>query len=1680
VTSTVTIQAAGTVQVLSLGNDAYLWVNPYGGLWSAPPNWLDATTGAAAGSAPGVGNAVTVTGGTNQNFTNIIGTGGASQLSINNDVLLWGTIAIIGAVGLSASADLELDGGASLAAGSLSLANGASLEVGGGSTLTVSGGAAVAAGFLVAIDGSTVQLGGLIANAVNTGYPAGTGLIAVDDDSSIEVGATGGAALGAITIDAGLSTAVTGAIDGNLIVNGVLGVQADGALTIDTSDPFGTGQSIGGGGTLVMSENSLLTLGVADSAAIAFGGPAGTVVLDVLPSGTINGFSAGDIIKVAGRGSAVATGLIYTQTSIGIATLTLTKGGQPVGTLTLAGNYAGDLFHLSLDTSGDGLITLQTIGSAPVQPSLIIGTAGYDVLTATANNQTLTGLGGDDSLGAAGFTGIDFQDTSANENGGTITSFGTSDVIDLTDMNPATVSVTYIPGTNALATLVVTDGTHTVTMGISFTSGLPAGFFSTGTDGAAGTDVRFVGANTDVYLFVGVPGGGYGTASEWQDITTGTVATAAPSYGNTVTISGGSGGYTDVTGNGFAASLATSGSVLLWGSLNAGSKLAGVSGLLTQTGTLALDGGAALVLAGSASIGGLLEIGGGSTVTAATGLTFTSNSASLLAIGGSSARFPSVAGVGGGTQYDSSVIGVDKTSSIAFGATGTAAAGALTIESGMIVDLGGSIDGNLVVAGVLVVAGTLAVAPFGLPAPTVTGTGTIELTYGDTLSLAGPASTAILFSQTQGASYSSDTETLALPATLPTGAITGFAAGDVITVGLIVTNLTYTQIGNVGRLTLVDGGTTLGVLTLSGNYAVGQFQVQLLANGVSSAITYAATPSATGGNSVSGTTDSYTWNNTSGGNWSNASDWTDTTAGGTATAAPGASNAVIINDNTGAWTPQIIYGPGAAASLSITGGANTILMWNMTITGLFSVADYGTAASDVALYSGANLSAGSLSVTSLLRVTSASLLTVIGSGTGTFISGNLSVGSDSAVRVEGGASVISGTVAVDGTSSVEFGTAGTAKSGTLAIDYGQAPTLQGSAVIAANLVVNGSLLVYSATIEGFGGAVGSITGSGTITIGALGPSGSLILNATDTPAIDFEPYNVNGVGYAFESLELESSLRVGTIAGFIAGDTIIIEQDVTGATFVQTTGTQGILTLTDGAATVGTLTFAGNYAGSLFQVDIAPATGVATISLQAAAAAAGSAAASTNGHAYSWIGVSGGSWTTASNWQDTTTNTTPTTVPGSGNVVLIAGSIGVGQYTTVSGNGAAVDFTVTGNVLLTGQVSVAGSVHVSTGSGPAAVLTLQTGAKLTAGGSTEIFGRMEVEDGSSATMPGYALLYGASLLVLDGSTVQAGGLIGDSAGDVIAVDANSVMKIGTSATTAAGTLTVASGAPAEFSGLIYASLVDNGLLWVAGGGTLFIDMTATAESDPYASAPTISGSGILVLAEGSTLGLGVADSTPILFDGPNAALDLIALPTATISGFAVGDQIQVDQTVTGLTYRQVTASTATLTLTNGTSTVGVLNLAGSYAGNEAFQLDAAANGDMAVITLQSLLVAPAQPKLIPGTYGADDLVATANGQTITGNGGGDILSGGIYTGIDFKDYSAYLSGSAIQDFATSDMIDFLDMNPATATETYTNGVLSVTDGTHAAVLGLTFASTPASGSFHIASDGASGTKLTWS
>jgi hypothetical protein len=223
--------------------------------------------------------------------------------------------------------------------------------------------------------------------------------------------------------------------------------------------------------------------------------------------------------------------------------------------------------------------------------------------------------------------------------------------------------------------------------------------------------------------------------------------------------------------------------------------------------------------------------------------------------------------------------------------------------------------------------------------------------------------------------------------------------------------------------------------------------------------------------------------------------------------------------------------------------------------------------------------------------------------------------------------------------------------------------------------------------------------------------------------------------------------------------------------------------------------------------------------------------------------------------------------------------------------------------------------------------------------------------------------------------------------------------------------------------------------------------------------------------------LGAADSAAISFAGPNSVLVLGKVQTGTISGFAAGDQIEIEQGVTGVSYKAGSGGTGTLTLTNAAGSVGTLTLAGSYS-SSAFHVDAAAGGGSAVITLQSLGVAVTPPRLIQATAAAELLTATANGQTITGGGGGDTLSGGKFTGLDFKDLSANLNGSVIRDFAASDIIDFRDL--LLTGVKYSGGTLTVSNATHTETLSVGFATVPMSGSFHIAGDGGSGSKVTWS
>ena len=1564
-------------QALAVNSGTLSWANPYGGLWSTVANWQDMLLGTVAATAPTSLSTVIIAGGAGDNFTNIAGTGSAAQMSISGDVLLWGTVGLSGGLTSAAGSELDLDGGASISAAGLTLATAATMSAVDNSSATITSTATLANGTLLAASGSSIRLGGLVAN----GLGLNTGLVAVDDSSSIEIGSTGNASAGAITIDKGQSAAISGALDGNVVVNGTLAVQAGGMLAIDQSDPFGSGQTIAGTGTLQIGEGSELLLGVADSAAIRFAAPAGTLVANSIPTGQISGFASGDTITLAG----LATGLRFTQTTPSLATLTLLKGAAIAGKLTLAGNYTTSLFHIRLTATGTAYITLQATGIVPVQPSLLSGTAGSDSLTATANNQTLTGLGGNDTLSGGTFNGITFSDSSASLNGSTITAFALTDTIDLVDVKAAAAVATFTPavysasGPPVPATLVVNDGTHSATMTLAATVALPAGVWSAGSDGTGGTALKYIVLNTDAYAFTPLAGDSVGVAGNWRDTTLGATATAAPGLGNAVTLMGGS-SYADVGGTGVAASMSVTGDILLLGTVNVGSATLGTSGALTQNGTLALDTGASLQFGGTATVGGLLLIGGGSKF-AASGLG--GAGASIVAVGGSTVQFGTV------TSVPALTLATDAASSIELGTAGKAKAGSVTVDAGITASLGGTIDSSLVVNGTLVTSGrSLTVSAFGQGTASVSGSGLLMIDGGGTLTLGGSDSTAIQFTQSGG--------TLALGSSLPTGVVSGFGKGDAITIGRPVTAIAYSV---AGTLSFLNAGTTIGTMTIAGQYAPQQFQLLVAPTGLSGTVVCAPVPNAIGGGQISTGNDSYGWTGSGGGAWSNAASWIDSTTGRTPAAAPGAGDPVVIQGVPGSSAPQIITGPGAAASLQIYGSANTILAGTFGIGGQFYVA--GAMGSGAALVSGAQLTAASFSDYSSVTISGGSTLAVSGAGGGsTAIVGGLAVIGGSTVRANGGVDIGGGTLGVDATSMFEAGSAGAAAIGAVTIDAGQTTTIEENGTIAARLIVNGLLNASNATIQGFGGSPGTISGTGTIVVGTSVGPGRLTLRSADSATLLLSrPGDI---------LEIQGALPTGAIGGFAGPDTIQIDRAVTGISFMQTNGLQGTLTLTNGGAAIGSLTLLGNYAGSQFQLDVAAPTGFGTISLL------------------------------------------PTTVAAATSVANLT----VGQYT-----------------LLAGQTTVSGTLAVSGG-------TLALAGATLAASTATISGVLEAGATSSATIASTATLSGGSLEALNGSTMQLGGLLGGGSGNVLAVDGNSSIRIGSSSAVA-GAVTVGAGNTAVLNGSIYGNVVVNGTLAAPGGGSLFIDMTGTAASNPYDATSTIGGTGVLAITQGGTLALGAIDTATIQFNGPNATLALGAIPSGKINGFYAGDQIVLDQTLTGVSYTQVTPTAAVLSLRNGTAMVGTLNLTGNFTGS-LFHLDPAANGASATITLQTLGLAAMQPTLIQGTNLPELLTATANGQTITGGGGSDTLNGAGFGSLVFKDTTANTAFDTIQNFAASDIVDLIDLKSATATVKFTNGTVAVSDGTRSGSFALSFAATPATGTFHVSSDGGSGTKLTWS
>jgi hypothetical protein len=177
------------------------------------------------------------------------------------------------------------------------------------------------------------------------------------------------------------------------------------------------------------------------------------------------------------QATAAEAGAGIYNTGGGNTTLEITSGG----TATLNSNDSTLTVKLDASTNLalDKLGFITAIGAA----------AGNDTITAGGAKQTLESTGGNDTLVGSTAFGDTFLGTSAGLAGDTISGFGGSDAIDITDMVSSNVQpYVFNAATNQLS---LTDGTHSLTLTFagSYTA---ASFTAPVSDGHTGTLIKFV------------------------------------------------------------------------------------------------------------------------------------------------------------------------------------------------------------------------------------------------------------------------------------------------------------------------------------------------------------------------------------------------------------------------------------------------------------------------------------------------------------------------------------------------------------------------------------------------------------------------------------------------------------------------------------------------------------------------------------------------------------------------------------------------------------------------------------------------------------------------------------------------------------------------------------------------------------------------------------------------------------------------------------------------------------------------------------------------------------------------------------------------------------------------------------------------------------------------------------
>jgi hypothetical protein len=1101
----------------------------------------------------------------------------------------------------------------------------------------------------------------------------------------------------------------------------------------------------------------------------------------------------------------------------------------------------------------------------------------------------------------------------------------------------------------------------------------------------------------DSYVWGAAAAGSWDLASNWIDTTTGQdPAPAAPGANDDVTIDAAAGGSTHViTGTGDSASLSIDGPTLLSGQFTTGTLDFDGGTNPTSNADLALNADDTLTVAGNAAVDdadyGGFDIAGG-TATIDGNLTFDAYSSGnevsdggVLSVGGTvTSSFPgvSISGTTGARIQLAGVSGaidlsVDSASSLEIGTAGDAASGAITVDLGASVTIGGPSE-----------------EPSCLTAPSIVDDGAIAVTAGECLNLDGGLTGSGQVDIGAGADLTVESVEAASQNTIDlTGAggvltipgsalndseaflprIAGFNASDAIDFAGTATSASYAS----GALTLYDGTMAVAELSLTGDYAGETFNTLALASGTQINVLGqgdTATPPA--GTSAS---DQYLWGSGIAGSWDLASDWSNATTGqNPAPVAPGANDGVTIDAAAGGST-HVITGTGDSVSLSIDGptllsgqfttgtldfdgGADPTSNANLVLNGGDTLTVAGNATIDNADYGGFDIVGGAMAIHGNLAFNAYSSVNEVSDGGALSVAGSVTSSlPDVSISGTTGAHIqlasVSGAInlSVDGASSLEIGTAGGAALGAITIDSGASATMGGpseepSCLTAPSIVDNGAIVAAGQSLTLDGG----LTGSGQVDIGDGANLTVESVEAASQNTIDFT--GAGGVLTIPGSALSASGAFLPMIAGFNASDAIDFAGTATSASYAS-----GVLTLYNGSTAVAELSLSGNYAGEGFSalpVSLEPdsASGAQINVLGQGDTATPPAGTSTADQYVFGSGIAG-SWDLASNWFDATTDQDPASVaPGANNGVTIYAAAG-GSTHVITGTGDSASLSIDGPTLLSGQFTT-GTLDFDGSTNPTsnANLALNAGDTLTVAGNATVdesdYDGFDI-GGGAVTIDGNLAFdaYSSVNEVTGDGVLSVAGSVTSSSPDVfisgttgariqlasvsgaisLSVDNASSLEIGAAGGAALGAITVDSmvcvtmGGPSEEPSCLTApSIVDDGAVSVTAGESLNLDGDLT-------------GSGQVDIGAGADLsveGVDAASQNTIDFTAAGGILTILGSALSAseaflpaICGLNASDAIDFAGTATSASYAD-----GALTLYDGTAAVATFELCGDYAG----------------------------------------------------------------------------------------------------------------------------------------------------